>query len=344
MSKDDPFPVEQVARALGLGAGAQLEVIERFEASTAAVVRLRVSSVGGQAARSVIGKYATGDQLVDAHRELRVYQQLGQRLERAQLAPLLLGVWEERGEPARLLLVMEDLEATGYRLRSSWSVEQLGGAVGALVQLHAGYWEELHVAELDLDRPMVSVTQSAQAWPPAAISEHARVARAETARFLEEAEGLTGAEVALLDEVLETWERQFQARIEGGRALTLLHGDFHLMGNVFFAEGEAVPRVIDWSELKPGLPPHDLAYCLHAAPVEDRATRDLALLRTYWEGLGAAGVQGYGWALCQWDYRFSLVTNLFQSVLQRSSLWFRKTAAVVQLLDATTALRTPPPR
>jgi hypothetical protein len=40
-------------------------------------------------------------------------------------------------------------------------------------------------------------------------------------------------------------------------------------------------RVIDWSELKPGLGPHDLAYCLHMAPTADRPARDRALLRRY---------------------------------------------------------------
>lgn len=85
---------------------------------------------------------------------------------------------------------------------------------------------------------------------------------------------------------------------------------------MFFAAGEPQPRVIDWSEMKPGLGPHDLAYCLIAAPASDRPARDLALLRHYWEGLRTARVDDYGWELCQWDYRFSVITNLFQSVFQ----------------------------
>jgi hypothetical protein len=103
------------------------------------------------------------------------------------------------------------------------------------------------------------------------------------------------------------------------------------------------PRVIDWSELKPGLGPHDLAYCLLSAPTQDRPARDLALLRRYWEGLGAAGVEEYGWELCLWDYRFSLLTNLFQSVFQKSLTWFRRTAALIAELDCRAALRSPPP-
>jgi hypothetical protein len=54
-------------------------------------------------------------------------------------------------------------------------------------------------------------------------------------------------------------------------------------------------------------------------------------------------VEDYGWERCQWDYRFSLVTNLFQAVLQGSAFWFRKTAGLVLELDGLTALGDPPP-
>src|SRR5262249_32330826 len=144
---------------------------------------------------------------------------------------------------------------------------------------------------------------------------------------------ITPAERALLDEVLEGWERRFVARAAGGRAITLIHGDFHLLGNIFFAAGEPRPRVIDWSQLKPGLGPHDLAYCLSAVPAADRPARDRALLRRYWERLRAAGVEQYGWDLCQWDYRFSILTNLFQSLFQSSLFWFRRSAALIAELD-----------
>jgi hypothetical protein len=154
---------------------------------------------------------------------------------------------------------------------------------------------------------------------------------------------LASAEQALLAEVLAWWERQFLARAATGRSITLIHGDFHLLGNIFFAADDAPPRVIDWSELKPGLGPHDLLDCLLSAPAEDRPARDLALLRRYWEGLQAAGVEGYGWDLCQWDYRFSLITNLFQSVFQNSMIWFRKTATLIDELDCRAILRGPPP-
>ena len=105
--------------------------------------------------------------------------------------------------------------------------------------------------------------------------------------------------------------RQFHARVAGGRAITLIHGDFHFLGNVFFAPNDVRPKVIDWSEAKPGLGPHDLAYCLTVVPADDRLARDRVLLRRYWDGLRDAGVDDYSWELCDWDFRFSVFCNLF---------------------------------
>jgi aminoglycoside phosphotransferase (APT) family kinase protein len=139
------------------------------------------------------------------------------------------------------------------------------------------------------------------------------------------------------------WPRQFAARVIGERAITLIHGDFHCFGNVMFAPGELRPRVIDWSELKPGLGPHDLAYCVAGLDTADRVERDLALLRHYWEGLCAAGVTHYSWELCHWDFRFSLFANLFQSMFQGSDHWYRRAFAAIRAHRSYATLSSPPP-
>jgi len=51
----------------------------------------------------------------------------------------------------------------------------------------------------------------------------------------------------------------------------------------------------------------------------------------------------YPWPLCQWDFDFSLVTCLFQAVLQRAPRWFRKTAELIELHDASAVLGRAPP-
>ena len=131
--------------------------------------------------------------------------------------------------------------------------------------------------------------------------------------------------------VLCIGELRFLERTKGAHALTLIHGDYHVLGNILFSPSNRSPRVIgatthycwllstihradailtyvravvyfhsDWSELKPGLGPHDVAYMLISAPSDDRPGRDRMLLRRYWEGLAAVGVSGYTWDWCDW--------------------------------------------
>jgi aminoglycoside phosphotransferase (APT) family kinase protein len=340
----EPFSTEAVMRALRDAAVTSVEVLETFPASTARVARLRVRFSDGRGPLTAIAKAAAGAGLPAARRELRFFEAIAPLWPHP--APVLLGAWDgSRGDDACLLLLTEDLEASGHALlRDAVSRAQLHGVVDTLVSLHVRFWDDLQADILDPAHPTPSVSRAAQAWPPDIITAHAVVARDAAASFVNVAAGeLTPADRALLDEVLEAWEARFLARAASGRSITLIHADFHLLGNIFFAGDDPRPRVIDWSELKPGLGPHDLAYCLHAAPSDDRAARDLALLRRYWEGLGRAGVAGYGWELCQWDYKLSLITNLFQAVFQHSVTWFRKTAALVAELDGRTALRSPPP-
>jgi len=338
-----PFSAEAVRHALRDAAVASVEVIEALPASSADVARLRIGFSDGRKPLTAIGKSATGAGLAAVRREWRFYEQIAPLW--AHPAPRLLGAWEHgRDDDTRLLLLTEDLGEAGYALaQGGVSQAQLQGVVDTLVSLHARFWGDLQVENLDFAHPTASVTRAAQAWPAEVIAAHAIAVRDEAASFRQAASELTPADRALLVEVLESWEGRFLARAAAGRSITLIHADFHLLGNLFFAANEPRPRVIDWSELKPGLGPHDLAYCLISAPAEDRPARDLALLRCYWEGLRAAGITDYGWDLCQWDYRFSVITNLFQSVFQHSPLWFGTTAALIAELDCLTALRSPPP-
>ena len=338
------FSPDAVAHALGGAAVASVEVVETFVASATEVARLSVRFSDGRAARSVIGKSATGAGIAAARRELEFFAHVAPLWD--SRAPALLGASEDgAGDDARMLLLTEDLGATGYALVGSGISEaQLDGAIDALVALHARFWDAIPRAYLDPARAMPSVTQSAQAWPPEIIARHAAAARAAAARFLAtQGAAITPGERALLDDILEVWEPQLTARVAGGHAITLIHADFHFFGNVLFAGDDPRPRVIDWSELKPGLGPHDLAYCLIGTLSDDRPARDLALVRCYWERLGAAGVVGYHWELCRWDHRFSLITNLFQSLLQGSAMWFTRTIAMIEALDCRAVLRERPP-
>lgn len=337
------FSPDAVGHALG-AAVAAVDVIETFVVGATEVARLAVRFSDGQAARQVIGKAATGAGIASARRELEFYADIAPRWD--SRAPVLLGASDDGSDDdAHVLLVIEDLGVTGHTLvGAAISEAQLDAAVDALVALHSRFWDAIPPAYLAPARARPSITQSAQAAPPELIARNAAAAGVAATRFrATHGAAISPGDHALLDEVLEAWERQLTARAAGGHALTLIHADFHFYGNVLFAADDPRPRVIDWSELKPGLGPHDLAYCLVGAPSDDRAARDLAVLRRYWERLGAAGVTGYAWALCRWDHRFSLITNLLQAVLQHSPLWFARSVAMIDALDARAVLREPPP-
>jgi len=317
-----------VSAALGTPVSS-VGVIETLDASAAEVARLLVKTADGSDL-TVIAKRASGTGARAARREIRFFERLAPQWDHP--APALLG-FSDPGGDGPLLLLTEDLQAAGYRVvGAEVSTDQLHGAIDTIASFHGHFWEHLGDAT-DLEP---SVTSSAQAWPPDVITRQAATVRSEAARFFAEATELTEAERAVLDELVTRWERQFRARVADGRALTLIHGDFHFLGNILFTTGDPRPKVIDWSELKPGLGPHDVAYCLSVLPAADRE----ALLKRYWEALG---VRHYSWDLCTWDFRFSVISNLFQSIFQHSVKWYRTSLAAIDRFDARSALTEPPP-
>ncbi|TCC44304.1 aminoglycoside phosphotransferase family protein [Kribbella capetownensis] len=330
-----PFSLRAVGTALGTPVD-RVEELARFEASEAEVARLRLNSPGG-AGTTVIAKYATGAGAAAARREIRFFEQLASQWDHP--APQLLGATDAGDD---VLLLTEDLEAAGYRVvGTDVSETQLQGAVDILAGLHAHFWDDVPAYLTEPGEP--SVTCTAQAWSPEVITRNATAVRREASEFLATTRELEDGERAVLGELIDRWERQFQTRVADGRSITLIHGDFHFLGNVFFSADDPRPKVIDWSELKPGLGPHDLAYCLSVVPTGDRLARDRELLRRYWEALRAAGLDDYSWELCEWDFRFSVISNLFQSVFQRSVRWYRMSLAAIDALDARATLIEKPP-
>jgi aminoglycoside phosphotransferase (APT) family kinase protein len=287
------FSVGDVSAALGVPVVA-VDVVETFVASAAEVARLRIR-FADQPELCAIGKHATGAGAAGARREVRFFEELAPQWNHP--APRLLGVHDSG---AHILLLSEDLNAAGYHPpRGNVSEAQLLGTIDTLVDLHARFWNDVPLDLLGAADPEPSVTSTAQAWPPEAITKHAAAVRTEATRFFATATELDDAERAVLEDILEPWEQQFRARIADGTGITLIHGDFHFLGNIFFAANDVRPKVIDWSEAKPGLGPHDLAYCLTAVPTDERLARDRPLLRHYWEGLQTAGVRDYPWDLCE---------------------------------------------
>ena len=286
--------------------------------------------------RRVVAKIAEGDALDPSRRELRFYRLIAPSIPEG-LAPRLFGaaVGLEEG---KIVLLFEDLLESGYvQAIGPLTKVDLETLVDRMAALHAVFWGKSWPPELDFSAPMTSSTRSAQAAPLAVVEDNARTGNEAMSAFLSRYQSqLSLQEEAVLTGVQSRWHDDMAARSCAGH-LTLIHGDFHLAGNIFLRD-DAPPRVIDWSEMKPGLGPHDLAYALISQPVENRVARDLVLLERYHAALETSGVTGYSWDQCLWDYRFSLVTNLFQSARQSNLIWMRKTLAAIADHDATASI------
>lgn len=256
---------------------------------------------------------------------------------RPSIAPTLYGLIDDPAAETWVLL-LEDL-ATGYQPVAPPMAEPwLDLLVDTLADFHARWWEDPLLDTAAFLQPEDTVMRMAQAIPPQRIRANVSAAREALSRFRSAFGSELSAEdahhLARLD---AGWAPAFIERTANHRGVTLLHGDLHLLGNVFVArqpDAASPIKVIDWGQVKRGLGPHDLMFALLSVDAADRRSRDLELLRRYHQRLLARGVTDYGWEQCLWDYRFSLLTNVYQSIFQVSLRWFRRTLEVVERWEA----------
>jgi hypothetical protein len=263
---------------------------------------------------------------------------------RSAIAPAIYGLMDDPSAQSCMLLI-EDL-APGYdQVRLPLTDAWLEAIVDALADLHAQWWDAPQLNADELLKPEDTVMRMAQALPPEGLRVNVAAAKQAVSRFRSHVgPELTADEEELLARLVDQWAAPFIERTARHHGLTLLHGDFHLLGNIFIAKEPTninPIKVIDWGQVKRGLGPHDLMYALLSVEVPDRQSRDLKLLRRYHQRLLALGVHGYAWEQCLWDYRFSLLTNVFQSVFQGSLHWFRRTCDVVETWKARELLDRP---
>lgn len=278
--------------------------------------------------------------------DLMFYRRIAPAL-KSPIAPALYGIIDDPAAQSCILLI-EDL-APGYaQVQLPLSDAWLEAIVDALADLHAQWWEAPQLNADELLKPEDTVMRMAQALPLDGLRVNMEAAKQAASRFRSQfGPALTADEDELLALLVDHWAAPFTERTARQRGLTLLHGDFHLLGNIFIAKESTNThpiKVIDWGQAKRGLGPHDLMYALLSVEVPDRQSRDLELLRRYHQRLLNLGVQGYAWEQCLWDYRFSLLTNVFQSVFQGSLHWFRRTRDVVESWQARELLDPPTER
>lgn len=339
---------EQLRQRGFLPTGRVLRVIagQYFEAFADAVFRLNVTyseDASPSAPATLICKQLgpTWYEVVGLP-ELRFYTELAPLLQ-YNVAPRFYGALHNPFAKMCTLL-LEDL-AQGYeRVVLPIAEAKLMVVVDALAKHHAFWWDRpmLSAPALQTPAPAGDVTRMPHALSAEGLLANEAAAWGALEVFISHyARDLTPDELKLLGRLRGRWSKTFAKRLFPAANLTLLHSDFHLLGNVFLAKDvNAVEpvKVIDWAQAKPGLGLHDLMYMLLSADTLERVARDTTLLKRYYAALTTHGVIGYSWEQCLWDYRFSLLTNLFQAVFQQSLRWFRKTAEVVEVWNSQALL------
>jgi Ecdysteroid kinase-like family len=333
------------ARQLGQRLSLEVDRVEVLESSSArdasALLRLRLHGAARDLETNANRLKANGLETVilktwngvalqpSARAELRFFLEFAPEM-RADFMPQVYAAHDD-GENAWMLT--QDLTG-GYAHPSlPLSHAHFETATLALAKLHAHWWQHPRLERADLLEPVNDVTRMPQALPEAGVRRHAALAEAalETFRQAHETE-FSSADWKTLERWLEVWGKLFLERTRDSRQITLLHGDFHLTGNSFFRFHDPMRiKLIDWAQHKRGIGAHDLMYMLLSAEDQGRLERDEHFIARYHAKLLEAGVTGYALEACRWDYRFCLLSNLFQSVFQNSPRWLRRNLHVVRV-------------
>jgi hypothetical protein len=234
--------------------------------------------------------------------EIEFYNSVAPRMPAAPVPRCFDAAYSQTTGRAHLLL--EDLSATHYHppLPLADMLAECELATDCLARVHAFWWEHDQ-----LGRGVGRLLSAA------AVEELARAAATNFTRFASaHGERLSTSERRLFERVVAVFPRPW-ARLTEAKGLTVTHGDAHQWNFLFpRAPHDGRAYLIDWQLWHVHIGPRDLAYMLMlwCAP-ERRVRMEQTLLRRYHEALLAGGVEGYSWADCWKDYRWSAVRTIF---------------------------------
>ena len=235
---------------------------------------------------------ATGLSLRSYEIEVRFYQELAPRLPMRTPHVLHADIEVSTG---RFVLLQEDMAPAqqGDQL-AGCTLDQASVAVDELVKLHAPFWGDPALDELDwLHRdPEGNRTFMTMFLPNLWDGFRERYRDQLGTEVHAAGDSLFAALGAYLD--------------PGDTPLTVVHGDYRLDNLLFDPTPGGVPiAVVDWQTCTHGAGLQDVSYFIGAgfASAEERASAEEHLVRRYHDGLLAAGVEGYAWDQCWTDYR-----------------------------------------
>ncbi len=231
-----------------------------------------------------------------------------------QLAPMLgtpptvrcLAAFEESDGYSETL-VLEDLRATHDH--PPWPIppsrKQCELALDALIRLHAQWWESSKLGRT-----------IGQPHTPESLRTMVQRIGTQIPDFFDSLGGSLPKDArpiyeSAFDSLLRPW-----MRLTDSRALTIIHGDAHTWNFLYPRAGQGPAFLIDWQLWHVDVGARDLAFlmALHWYPSLRRELEE-PLLRYYYEGLRAHGIDNYSFDDLRLDYRRCVVRNLTIPIL-----------------------------
>ena len=232
--------------------------------------------------------------------EVQFYRRLAPALGTPPLVRCLAAI--EEGNDDAGTIVLEDLRASHDH--PPWplppSRSQCEVALDALARIHANWWEDPvlgnTVGQLHTPESLTSMVQSIAAHLPTFIDALGDAMTTEARHIYEHVFGSS----------LQPW-----MRLTDQRANTIIHGDAYTWNFLFPRSGMGPAFLIDWQLWHIDLGARDLAFlmALHWYPTRRREL-ELPLIRYYYEGLLAQGLENYSFDELWLDYRRCAVRNL----------------------------------
>jgi len=260
---------------------------------------------------SLFFKSSAADRL-DSNAELRFHQLAEAVLQGQALLPFYAGGYST--DSRSCYLVLENVSKSHIlnpRLdepdwfRSEYTLQSAQQIVDGFAQVHSHFWGD---AQLGLT---MGIHPEDNLLPDEGdIMGGYAYDRDRVDRFLLHLDARTEPRIKdLFRRVSEVYPKLLLARIQSGVNLTLTHCDPHT-GNVLVPINPQTHKVaiVDWANYTQWIGVHDLSS--HFVPFWYRSVRravEERMIRRYHESLLRAGVSGYTWDQCWYDYRLGVV-------------------------------------
>ena len=216
--------------------------------------------------------------------------------------------------------VFQDISKSHAPPAGTPSQAQLEEIVDGLLQFHTKWWDHPRISRSDFFGKAggpLRMTHATKESTFLTYCQHIAMGFRDFADDL--GDELPGEWRQLCERAIAAWPSLFLNRVSSGKALTFIHGDFGLW-NIYLPHDSKTHRLcfLDWETYKRSIGVYDLAYMLitadYSGDLNTRNRMEGQLLRRYHDGLLAQGIAEYDWDDCRYDYRLSVIANLFPPV------------------------------